>query len=163
MSNKQIATAVGLAQSTCLERIRNLRKRGVLLGAHAEVDLSALGIGVEALLMIQLAKLERDQVDRFVRSTAVAREVLRVFLVSGPHDLVVHVAVESMEQLKQVISDRFNHHACVLRVETSVIFDHRAHHDLPVRSDGATTSPAQRRGVRGTPSARGPRPCGTTP
>jgi hypothetical protein len=35
---------------------------------------------------------------RFVRSTAAAREVRNVFLVSGPHDLVVHVAVETMER-----------------------------------------------------------------
>lgn len=132
MSNKQIAAAVGLAQSTCLERIRGLRQRGVLRGAHAEVDLAALGVGFEALLMVQLAKLGRDQVDRFVRSTAAVREVRSVFLVSGRHDLVVHVAVESMERLKQVISDRFNRHACVLRVETSMVFDHHVHHDLPV-------------------------------
>jgi DNA-binding Lrp family transcriptional regulator len=132
MSNKQIAAAVGLAQSTCLERIRSLRARGVLRGAHAEVDLAALGVGFEALLMVQLAKLGRDQVDRFVRSTAAVREVRRVFLVSGRHDLIVHVAVASMERLKQLISDRFNRHACVLRVETSMVFDHHAHHELPV-------------------------------
>jgi DNA-binding Lrp family transcriptional regulator len=134
MSNKQIAAAVGLAQSTCLERIRSLRERGVLRGAHAEVDLAALGVGFEALLMVQLAKLGRDQVDRFVRSTAAAREVRSVFLITGRHDLVVHVAVETMDRLKQVISDRFHRHACVLRVETSMIFDHRVHHDLPVSS-----------------------------
>lgn len=132
LSNKQLAAAVGLAPSSCLERIRSLRRGGVLRGAHAEVDLPALGVALEALLFVQLAKLDHAQVDRFVRRTAAVPEVRRVFLVSGPHDLVVHVAIPSMERLKQLISARFNRHACVLRVETSVVFDHRAHHALPV-------------------------------
>ena len=133
LSNKQLAAAVGLAPSSCLERIRSLRRRGVLRGAHADVDLPALGVALEALLFVQLAKLDHAQVDRFVRRTAAVPEVRSVFLVSGPHDLVVHVAIPSMEQLKQLISTRFNRNACVLRVETSVIFDHHAHHALPVR------------------------------
>jgi len=132
LSNKQLAAAVGLAPSSCLERIRALRRRGVLIGAHAEVDLQALGVALEALLLVQLAKLGRDQVDRFVRATAAVREVRSVFLVSGPHDLVVHVAVPSMDRLKEVISESFHRHACVVRVETSMVFDRRMHHELPL-------------------------------
>lgn len=51
-SNKEIAAAVGLAPSSCHQRIRALRTRGILRGTHAEVDLPSLGWPLEALLFV---------------------------------------------------------------------------------------------------------------
>ena len=132
LSNKQIAAAVGLAPSTCHERIKSLRARGVLRGAHADVDLRAIGFALEAVLFVQLGKLETDVVDNFVSSTATVPEVRGVFLVSGRADLVVHVVVRDMEHLKAIISEHFNRHAVVLRVETSVVFNRQQQHVMPL-------------------------------
>ncbi len=46
LSNKELAALVGLAPSSCLERVRRLQDRGVILGFHAEVDPMAVGIGL---------------------------------------------------------------------------------------------------------------------
>lgn len=132
LSNKEIASAVGLAPSSCHERIKTLKRRGVLLGAHSEVDLKALGLPLEAVLFVQLGKLRREVVDRFVRKTAAIQEVRSVFLVSGRFDLIVHVAVRDMEHLKDVISNHFNRRTVVVRVETSVVFDHEVRHGMPL-------------------------------
>jgi DNA-binding Lrp family transcriptional regulator len=131
LSNKQIAATVGLAPSSCHERIKSLRKDGFLLGAHAEVDFQALGLALEALLFVQVAKLEAKDVDDFVRTTATVREVRNVFFVSGRFDLIVHLVVRDMLHLKQMISEHFNAHPCVLRVETSIVFERRSHHSIP--------------------------------
>jgi len=131
LSNKQIAAAVGLAPSSCHERIKSLRARGVLLGAHAEVNLEAIGFALEAVLFVQLGKLEVDVVDDFVGSTATLPEVRHVFLVSGRSDLIVDVVVRDMQHLKTIISEHFNRHDVVLRVETSVVFNSRRQHVMP--------------------------------
>ena len=47
LSNKELAAAVGLAPSSCLERVRKLQDGGVLRGYHAEVDPAALGVELE--------------------------------------------------------------------------------------------------------------------
>lgn len=132
LSNKQIAAAVGLAPSTCHERIKSLRARGVLRGAHAEVDLRAIGFALEAVLLVQLGKLEIDVVDNFVSATATVPEVRGVFLVSGRADLIVHVVARDMEHLKAIISEHFNRHAVVLRAETSVVFNRQQQHVMPL-------------------------------
>lgn len=132
LSNKQIAAAVGLAPSSCHERIKSLRTRGVLLGAHAEVNLQAIGFALEAVLFVQLGKLESDVVDGFLDATAAVPEVRGVFLVSGRSDLIVHVVVRDMEHLKDIISQHFNRHAVVERVETSVVFNRRQQFGIPV-------------------------------
>jgi DNA-binding Lrp family transcriptional regulator len=55
-----------------------------------------------------------------------------VFLISGHFDLVAHVAVSDMEQLKEVISEHFNRHACVTRAETAVVFNRVTQHEIPI-------------------------------
>lgn len=131
LSNKQVAASVGLAPSSCHERIKSLRARGVLRGAHAEVNLEAIGFALEAVLFVQLGKLEAEVVDDFVGSTATVPEVRSVFLVSGRSDLIVDVVVRDMQHLKEIISKHFNRHDVVLRVETSMVFDSRRQHALP--------------------------------
>ena len=97
MSNKEVAAHVGLAQSSCHERIRRLSESGVIRGAHIDIDAKAVGVGLEALYMIELAKHERGTVDRFLNAVIDIPEVRSAFLVSGRYDLVVHVAVRDTE------------------------------------------------------------------
>lgn len=132
LSNKQIAAAVGLAPSSCHERIKWLRERGVLLGAHAEVNLQAMGFTLEAVLFVQLGKLAIDVVDSFIAATAAVPEIRGVFLVSGRADLIVDVVVRDMEHLKAIISEHFNRHAVVQRVETSIVFNRCQQHAMPL-------------------------------
>lgn len=146
ISNKEMAAAVGLAPSSCHERIKLLKGRGVLSGAHADLNLRSLGLGIEALLFIQVKKLRGETVDDYLRKAAAVPEVRNVFLVSGHFDLIAHVAVRDMEHLKQVISERL-HQPFVIRVETSVIFNRITNHEIPIlespRTDAKTRNEPQ--------------------
>src|SRR4051794_25890803 len=64
-SNKELAELVGLAPSTCLERLRRLRARGVLRGFHADVDLDLLGRRTQAMLAVRLRAHDRELIDSF--------------------------------------------------------------------------------------------------
>jgi DNA-binding Lrp family transcriptional regulator len=104
---------------------------GVLRGAHAEVAPRALGVGLEALFMIELSKHERGTVDQFLDEILQVPEVRFAFLVTGRYDLVVHVVVRDTQHLKDLALDRFTSRPGVTRIETSIIFDARRRHDLP--------------------------------
>lgn len=136
LSVKEIAAAVGLAPSSVHGRIRHLRDAGVLRGAHADVDPRALGIGLEALLMIGLSKHERDTVDRFLDDAVSLPEVRAAFLLTGRYDVIVHVAVRDTQHLKDLALDHFTSRPAVTRIETSIIFDARRQHALPVFRSG---------------------------
>ena len=129
---KEIAAAVGLAPSSTHERIKRLRDTGVLRGTHADVDARALGIGLEALFMIELSKHKRGTVDRFLNDVVEIPEVRFAFLVTGRHDLVVHVVVRDMQHLKHLALDHFTNRPAVTRIETSIVFDARRRWELPV-------------------------------
>jgi DNA-binding Lrp family transcriptional regulator len=136
LSNKQIAAAVRLAPSTCHERIKKLQTEGVIRGAHADVDLRAVGLNLEALFFIKLAKYERSVVDRFIREIESIPEVRRAFLVSGRHDLIVHVAVKDIDHLRNLGFDHFASQRVVVNIETSIVFDSRTRNELPIFLDG---------------------------
>src|SRR3954470_8420816 len=91
LANKELAAEVGLAPSTCHERVKRLWEVEALKGAHAEINLKHFGVGLEALLLIELSKHQRSNVDGFMTAIANIPEVRSAFLVTGRHDLVVHV------------------------------------------------------------------------
>src|SRR5882757_2210042 len=65
MTNKELAAAVGIAPSTCLERVRALRSAGTISGYHAAVSLPALNRRVQALLAVQVRPLSRTVIEGF--------------------------------------------------------------------------------------------------
>lgn len=132
LSVKEIAAEVGLAPSSTHERIKRMRDSGVLRGLHVEVDPRALGVGLEALFMIELSKHKRGTVDSFMDDIVSMPEVRAAFLVSGRYDLVVHVVVKDTQHLKDLALDQFTNKEGVARIETSLIFDARQRHELPV-------------------------------
>jgi DNA-binding Lrp family transcriptional regulator len=135
LSNKQLAAAVGLAPSSCHERLKQLRASGLLRGAHADVDLAKLGFGMEALIHMELARHQRDAVDTFVQRLNQIPEVRQVFLLAGRFDLLAHVAIRDMEHLKNLAYDHFTSDQGVVRIETSVVFQSWAQRDrLPLAS-----------------------------
>ncbi len=132
LSNKELAAAVNLAPSSCHERLKRLRAAGVLKGAHADADFAALGFDLEALFFIALAKHTRDLVDDFLRDVVTIPEVRSAFLVTGRHDMVVHVAVRDMKHLKNLALDSFTNRPGVTQIETSIIYEATYRHDLVI-------------------------------
>jgi DNA-binding Lrp family transcriptional regulator len=123
LSNKELAAAVGLAPSSCLARVQRLRSEGVLRGAHAEVDPQALGVGLQALIAVQLRQHSRAQVKAFWKHALGLPEVLAVFHVAGTHDFQVHVAVRDAHHLRDLALDAFTTRTEVAHIQTSLIFE----------------------------------------
>jgi len=125
-SNRDIARKVGIAPSTCLERIRLLRERGVIRGYHADIDLAALGRGVQAMVSAQVRPLSRVVIDAFQRTLADLPEVMSVFVTAGSDDFLVHVSVRDIDHLHSFLADRLAVRKEVVGFRTSIIFRH--HH-----------------------------------
>src|SRR4051812_26411161 len=88
LTNRELARMLGVAPSTCLERVRSLRARNVIVGYHAEVDPRALNRGVEAFIAIRIRLLNRDVIDSLKAALIKLPEVVSVFVVAGDEDLL---------------------------------------------------------------------------
>ncbi len=123
LSNKELAARVGLAPSSCLARVQRLKSAGVLKGAHAEVDPAALGIGLQALIAVQLRQHSRAQVKAFWKHVLALPEVLALYHVAGSSDFQVHVAVRDAHHLRDLALDAFTTRPEVAHIQTSLIFE----------------------------------------
>ena len=122
LSNKELASHVGLAPSSCLERVRRLRQRGVLGGVHTRVDAGMVGVGLQAMIAIRLGDHSRPAVERFVAQVPALTEVVAVFNLGGQNDYLLHVMVRNTEHLRDFVLEGLASRPEVSYYETSLLF-----------------------------------------
>lgn len=121
--NNALAEAVGIAPSTCLGRIRALRRRGVIRGYHADVDPAATGHPLQAMIFVTLQSDARDRLDEFVARASRLAEVRDVYFLAGADDYMLRVASAGTTALRGLVGV-LNSWAEVAGTRTSLIFEH---------------------------------------
>lgn len=122
LSNKELAATVGVAASTCLDRVNRLREAGIILGSGVNVDPEKLGRPLQALLYIRVQPHRRSLVDPFVEHVLAQPETRELYHLTGPHDFLVHVAAESAHSLQRLVLDELTVREEVALVNTNLIF-----------------------------------------
>jgi DNA-binding Lrp family transcriptional regulator len=125
VTNKELARAAGIAESTCLERVRSLQQRGVIRGWHAEVDLAAVGRPIRALISVRLQPKTTEAVNAFQAEVLASEETLSVATVAGNDDFIVEVAVADVEHLRSFLLDHVTNQPNVTDTNTALVFDYR--------------------------------------
>jgi len=125
MPNSRLAERVGIAPSTCLERVRALRRDGVLQGFHAEIDLAALGRPLQAMIAVRLTVHAREQIDAFTAAVRALPGVLSIFHMTGVNDYLLWVAAADAQDLREFVVDHLATHPAVAHAETSLIYEHK--------------------------------------
>lgn len=123
ITNAALAARVGIAESTCLGRVRALRDAGVITGVHAHVDPAALGLPIQAVIKVRLSSHNPDHVLRFHGTLAKIPGVLTAFHVAGGDDYLLHVAVRSPEALRSFILENLTVQPGVSHTETQLVFE----------------------------------------
>lgn len=123
-TNRDMAQELGIAPSTCLERIRSLRRSGILTGFHAEADLAAIGRGLQAVIAVRIRPPTRAAIEAFQTFLEAMPEVISVFVLTGTDDFLVHVAVRDTDHLHAVVLDKLTKRPELADVRTSVVYAH---------------------------------------
>lgn len=123
LTNAALAQAAGIAESTCTQRLRALRDRGVVRGFHADIDPTAVGKPMQAVIKVRLGSHDRDGVLDFHDRLRRIPGVIRIFHVAGADDYLLHVAVDSAESLRDLVLEHITQHPGVVHTETQLIFE----------------------------------------
>jgi DNA-binding Lrp family transcriptional regulator len=123
LTNAALATRVGIAESTCIHRVRALREAGIITGFHARIDLAALGLPLQAVIKVRLGSHNRELVHSFHATLTDIPGVLTAFHVAGEDDYLLHVAVESPEALRDLVLEHITIHPAVRHTETHLVFE----------------------------------------
>jgi DNA-binding Lrp family transcriptional regulator len=123
MNNKDIAELVGLAPSTCLERIKKLQSEQVIKGAQLNVDFRALGGNIQVMISIRLADHSRPTINTFQKQLALLPEVISLYHMGGENDFLLHASLSDTEHLRDFVFNAITARTEVNHVETALIYD----------------------------------------
>ncbi|MCE9667711.1 Lrp/AsnC family transcriptional regulator [Myxococcus stipitatus] len=144
LSNKALAAKVGLAPSSCLARVRKLEEEGVIKGYQADLDSEALGLGLQALISVQLRLHVGEAFGNIGDHLRSLPEAVAVYCLGGATDFLVHVACRDTDHLRRLTIQSFTSRPEVSRIETSLVFSY-ARLELPVdHAHGAGIQPRER-------------------
>lgn len=122
LPNKDLAERLGVAPSTALERVRSLRRRGIITAFRAQVDVARLGRPLQALLALRVRPHTKQLVDPLRSFVLGLPETITLFHVAGPQDFLVHVAVADAEHLHRLVLEKFLVRQEIIHLETTLIF-----------------------------------------
>jgi DNA-binding Lrp family transcriptional regulator len=123
MSNKDIAELVGLAPSSCLERIKKLQSEQVIKGAQLNVDCQALGGNIQVMISIRLSDHSRPTIDTFQKQLVLLPEVISLYHMGGENDFLLHASLSDTEHLRDFVFNAITARNEVNHVETALIYN----------------------------------------
>lgn len=124
MTNAELAQKAGIAQSTCIARVRSLTKRGIISSFTTNIEPSAVGLGLQVLIWVTLRASARQQLANFMSEMRELPEVLQVFFLGGSEDFIVHLAARDSDHVREFVLENLSANAAVANTRTSLVFEH---------------------------------------
>jgi DNA-binding Lrp family transcriptional regulator len=117
-----LARTVGVSRATAYARFDRLLERGVITGFTATVDPKAMGLGVSALLLVNVHQGRwRD----LQHELGALPGVEWVGVATGPFDFVLHTRAEDLDHLRDVVLQGLQTIDGVRSSQTIVLLDER--------------------------------------
>jgi DNA-binding Lrp family transcriptional regulator len=143
ITNAALAQRVGVAESTSIKRLRALREAGIVTGFTAQLNLAALGFPIEAVIKVRLSNHNRDHVLRFHATLTKIPGVLTAFHVAGEDDYLLHVAVRTPQELRDLVLNHIVVHGGVQQTQTQLVFGVLPGAGAPIGTPKRTTRKRQ--------------------
>lgn len=122
ISNKELAAQNGLAESSMLNRVKNLKEKGIITAYRAVINPKAIGYTVQALIMINLSQHQIQSIASFEEMIIQIPEVKVGYHITGRYDYALHVVLRDIDHLATLIKDKLSKLPGLERQETFLIF-----------------------------------------
>jgi Lrp/AsnC family transcriptional regulator, leucine-responsive regulatory protein len=119
MSNVELAEQVGLSESPCLRRVRQLESSGLIKGYAAMVDQRLLGLEVTAFVLVTMEKQPDAATEAFIAAVQAEDHIIECFATSGSHDYLMKVVARSIDHFSELCMQRILKFPGVMHVESS--------------------------------------------
>ena len=103
ISNVDLAEAVGLSPSPCLQRTKRLESAGYITGYGAHIALAKLGESGDGLHRMTLNDHRRSDFARFEAAVAEIDEIIECHMVSGGYDYLLKFVTRGVAHYQSVI------------------------------------------------------------
>lgn len=120
-TNVDIAEEVGLSPSSCLRRVRRLRKAGIIERVVAILNPAKTGRTLKGLVTVELKLHGEQHMRRFLDLATAEDAVSQAYAVTGDNDVVLMLCLRDMEEFDALCDRLFRDQKNVARFVTMMI------------------------------------------
>lgn len=118
ISIAELADAVGLSQTPCGRRVKQLEAKGFIAKQIVVLDQKKIGLPMSILVQISLDKQTKDKLKTFEDAVAQIPEVMECYLITGSQsDYLLKVVTRDLDHYQQLLLD----HLTVIEGVNSII------------------------------------------
>lgn len=104
--NAELAEIVGLSATPCARRVANLEVQGVIVGYHAAIDQTALGLPMNIFVSVELDRQSAEAMELFERAIRDFEEIMECHLMSGSRDILLRVVASDLADFDRFLETR---------------------------------------------------------
>ena len=101
MTNANLADAVGLSASPCLQRVKRLESAGYITGYGAQINLAKLTESITVFTEITLIDHRKEDFVRFEANLRNVDELMECHLVSGGYDYLLRFVSRNINHYQE--------------------------------------------------------------
>jgi Lrp/AsnC family leucine-responsive transcriptional regulator len=121
ISNIQLSNQIGLSPAPTLERVKKLENAGLIKSYHAVLDNDLLGLGINAMIQISLARQINNAIQNFKKQVLKIDEITECYQVTGTADYILKVTVKDMPAFEKLIAEKLSRIEEIGQMQTMMI------------------------------------------
>lgn len=118
-----LAESIGLSPTATAERMRRLRRDGVIAGYTVRLDPAALGLGLVAFVEVRLERVDGEAFDAFAAAVRGVRAVEECHMVAGGFDYLLKTRHADMAGYRAFLSEALQSLPGVRETRTYVVME----------------------------------------
>ncbi|CAM3948236.1 Lrp/AsnC family transcriptional regulator [Paracoccus yeei] len=121
LTNAGLSGLVNLSASQCSRRRAALEEAGVIEGYSARLSAAKLGVGMRAIIRVNLSAHGQTNEQDFARFVASHAQIRSAFSVSGDADYILDVRVRDLEAFADFVHRHLLPHPQVSQVRSEIV------------------------------------------
>ena len=117
----QIAEKVGLSQTPCWRRLKQLEENGVIAGRAVILNPRSLGLAVDVIAHLRVAKHDEETLEALEQQVQTHPEIVECFSMSGESDYMLRVLARSIDEYEIFLKKTLVHLPGVAGVNSSFV------------------------------------------
>jgi len=135
VSNLDLADKVGLSQSPCLQRVRNLEKGGFIRRYLSLLNIDKIGPNVQFIALISLRSHSSATYRKFESSIRAMPEIVSCYQVSGENDYVAHFVCRDPAAFKKLAQELLDSNLDIRSFTSQIVLEEvKAFAGYPIES-----------------------------
>ena len=121
ISNIELSKKIGLAASSCLLRVKNLKEQKIIKQFTAIVDEKMLGFEITCFAKVAMAPLNRETSTKFIEEAMKIPEIIECYTITGEAAFLLKIVAKNFQYYRDFVFDKLLAVPHVSNIETSIV------------------------------------------